>query len=187
MTSVVPSRQSPTHSASTSPSPSAPSPHCPRAAPSRAVPRRPRSAARARWRPARPRGGRRAGSCKAAEVAGDPTIRQLLSAFFADRFPSYYDPNAPTMIVPPEGGDFSEGANIVRNPGFVEGSEGLAFASSFDPSAPFWTAPPAGGSFAEGANLVTPPATGGMTASQLAASVAPYLGAAAGGAMSGGE
>ena len=124
---------------------------------------------------------------KAAEVAGDPTIRQLLSAFFADRFPSYYDPNAPTMIVPPEGGDFSEGANIVRNPGFVEGSEGLAFASSFDPSAPFWTVPPAGGSFAEGANLVTPPATGGMTASQLAASVAPYLGAAAGGAMSGGE
>jgi len=89
--------------------------------------------------------------------------------------------------VPPEGGDFSEGANIVRNPGFVEGSEGLAFASSFDPSAPFWTVPPAGGSFAEGANLVTPPATGAMTASQLAASVVPYLGAAAGGAMSGGE
>src|SRR3990167_8720350 len=124
---------------------------------------------------------------KGLEAASDPTIRQLLSAFFADRFPSYYDPNAPTMIVPPEGGDFSEGANIVRNPGFVEGSEGLAFASSFDPSAPFWTVPPAGGSFAEGANLVTPPATGAMTASQLAASVVPYLGAAAGGAMSGGE
>src|SRR3990167_3119928 len=80
---------------------------------------------------------------KGLEAASDPTIRQLLSAFFADRFPSYYDPNAPTMIVPPEGGDFSEGANIVRNPGFVEGSEGLAFASSFDPSAPFWTVPPA--------------------------------------------
>src|SRR3990167_9812746 len=77
--------------------------------------------------------------------------------------------------------------SIGRNPGFVEGSEGLAFASSFDPSAPFWTVPPAGGSFAEGATLVTPPATGAMTASQLAASVVPYLGAAAGGAMSGGE
>src|SRR3990172_497338 len=126
MTSVVPSRQSPTHSASTCPSPSAPSPHCPRAAPSRAVPRRPRSAARGRGRPARPRGGGGAAAgllqggrgggtttfqwiLKAAEVAGDPTIRQLLSAFFADRFPSYYDPNAPTMIVPPEGGGFSEG------------------------------------------------------------------------------
>src|SRR3989304_6137534 len=79
--------------------------------------------------------------------------------------------------VPPGGGDFSEGANIVRNPGFVEGSEGLAFASSFDPSAPFWTVPPAGGSFAEGANPVTPPAPGALTGRQLAGALAPSVAA----------